>query len=378
MRLMFFYFFLRAGGIEGNLTRMANYFSSDPKNKVSFALMSAMGHFLNSLDLEVKVIDLGLKPFAILDHIKCIFRLAKAIRQERPNFIITGLPAANITLVAAKFLSCTGKKTKIIISERGPTLIWLRNRKNHFLLKLVLRISIIILYRFADQVVVVSDFLIRDLSKIAFIPEQRIKRIYNPVITSALIEKANQNANHPWLLEKTTPVLLAAGRLSSQKNFPLLLRGFAAAYKERPDMRLIILGEGPERQDLEKVASELGITDAISIPGFNENPYAFFSKADIFVLSSDFEGLPTVLIEALASGCSVVSTDCPSGPDEILEGGKYGILIPVGDVEALKSAILDVLSDPEAAEKRTKDFQAHKMHEFSADNAIKEYGKLMG
>jgi len=374
---MFFYWFLRDGGIEKVFTGIANNFSSDPKNKISFALMAATGHFLSFIRPAVKVIDLGLKPFGIIDHIKCILKLTKTIRQERPDFIITGQPAANISVVLAKLFSGTGKKTKVIISEHSPILMWLTNRKNNFLLKLILRLAIIILYRFADRVIVVSDFLISDLSKTALMPKRRIRRIYNPVITPELMEKAGQNANHPWLLEKSGPVIIAVGRLSKQKNFPLLLKGFALARTEHPALRLIILGDGPERQELEKLASALSIADAISMPGFDKNPYAFLRHADIFILSSNFEGLPTALIEALACGTPVISTNCPSGPSEILEGGRYGLLIPVEDAESMKSAILNILANHKAAEERTKDFHQHKMHEFSTDNVIKEYEKLL-
>src|SRR5690606_37626457 len=133
------------------------------------------------------------------------------------------------------------------------------------------------------------------------------------------------------------PVLVAAGRLVPQKNFPLLLAAFAQLRAQRP-ARLLILGEGRERPRLEAAAHELGIAADVALPGHVDNPYAAYARASLFVLSSDWEGLPTVLIEALACGCPIVATDCPSGPAEILQGGRYGSLVPMGDAAALAQA----------------------------------------
>jgi glycosyltransferase involved in cell wall biosynthesis len=165
--------------------------------------------------------------------------------------------------------------------------------------------------------------------------------IFNPIITDDLAERARDDVGHPWL-EDGVPVFVAAGRLRPQKDFPLLLRAFAKVRAERP-VRLIILGEGPDRPGLEQLVAELGIGADVDLPGAVTNPYAYMSRAVAFVLSSRWEGLPTVLVEALGCGAQVIATDCPSGPDEILAGGRYGTLIPVGDLGALVAAMRRVL-----------------------------------
>jgi len=151
--------------------------------------------------------------------------------------------------------------------------------------------------------------------------------------------------NHPWFAPGEPPVILSVGRLTKQKDYPTLIRAFALVHRERP-ARLMILGEGEERPKLEALIQELSLDDDVSLPGFVDNPYAYMARSAVFVLSSAWEGLPTVLIEAMAVGTPVVATDCPSGPAEILEGGKWGKLVPVGDVEALAEAIARKISSP--------------------------------
>jgi glycosyltransferase involved in cell wall biosynthesis len=158
------------------------------------------------------------------------------------------------------------------------------------------------------------------------------------VITPEVREKARARLQHPWFETGQPPVVLAVGRLTKQKDFPLLIRAFAQVCQKRR-ARLIILGEGPDRPLLEAQVSELGLEDEVALPGFVENPYAYMSRAALYVLSSQWEGLPTVLIEALYCGAPVVATDCPSGPREILANGRYGALVPMGDVSALAQAI---------------------------------------
>jgi glycosyltransferase involved in cell wall biosynthesis len=163
--------------------------------------------------------------------------------------------------------------------------------------------------------------------------------IYNPsVMASEVLEKAKSPLDHPWFKPDQPPVLIAIGRLEQQKDYPTMIKAFAEVRQAQP-ARLLILGEGRDRISLEKLIKEYGLDQDVSLPGFVSNPYAYLSRADLFVLSSRWEGLPTVLIEALCCGTQVVSTDCPSGPREILKDGKYGRLTPVGDVGALAAAI---------------------------------------
>ena len=176
---------------------------------------------------------------------------------------------------------------------------------------------------------------------------------------------------HPWLDGSDIPVVIAAGKLKPQKDFETLLRAFALVQAKR-NARLIILGRGPKKQALRELATELGISDCFQLPGHVRNPYAYFSRAAVFVLSSAWEGLPNVLIEAMACGCSVVSTDCPSGPFEILEEGAVGRLVPVGDATAMAKAIIESLDNP-----TRKDVLLARARAFSYEEAISAYESVL-
>ena len=168
-------------------------------------------------------------------------------------------------------------------------------------------------YPWADYIIGNSQGVADDLSQVTGLPRQRIKILYNPVVTPEVREKALALLDHPWFEPGQPPVVLAVGRLTKQKDFPSLIRAFAQVLPKRP-ARLLILGEGVDRPMLEELVEQLGLQDHVSIPGFVENPYAYMSRASLYVLSSRWEGLPTVLIEALYCGLPIVATDCPSGP----------------------------------------------------------------
>ncbi|MEZ5628307.1 MAG: glycosyltransferase, partial [Rhodocyclaceae bacterium] len=173
--------------------------------------------------------------------------------------------------------------------------------------------------------------------------------IRNPVVTPRLSAMAAEPVAHPWIADPSVPLVLAAGRLTEQKDFPTLVRAFAVLRRAQP-ARLVILGDGRQRKKLEALAAELGVADDIDLPGFTPNPYAWMAKANLFVLSSAWEGSPNVLTEALALGVPSVATDCPSGPREVLAGGRFGALVPVGDAAGLGQAMIDTLAAPLPAE----------------------------
>jgi len=212
-------------------------------------------------------------------------------------------------------------------------------------------------------VIAISKGVAEDIAANTGLAPQRITTIYNPVFTSDLLEKASAPLDHPWFAREAPPVILGVGRLAARKDFPTLLKAFALVRSQRP-VRLVILGEGRMRKKLTKLAQSLNIVSDIDMPGYVSNPLAWMSRASVFVLSSTAEGFATVLIEAMASGCRVVSTDCPSGPAEILENGEYGRLVPVGDYQALARAIvaaLDSPHDPEKLKRRAADFSVEKV-----------------
>jgi len=200
-------------------------------------------------------------------------------------------------------------------------------------------------YRRADTVAAVSHGAAADMVSTLGVDASNVSVIYNPVVSPELFAKSAQAVDHPWFKAGEPPVVLAIGRLVRVKNFSMLLRAFSRVRNEMP-ARLLILGEGDERQNLEKLVGQLRLDDDVWMPGFFTNPYAYLKRAAIFVLSSDSEALPTVLIEALALGVPAVATNCKTGPAEILQNGHYGLLVPVGDVDALAAAMLETLCGP--------------------------------
>jgi glycosyltransferase involved in cell wall biosynthesis len=198
-----------------------------------------------------------------------------------------------------------------------------------------------------------------------------MKVIYNPVVTPELFEKVTEPLDHPWFDPGSPPVILGVGRLEKQKDFSTLIRAFAQVQQQRP-ARLMILGEGTERPYLEALVQELGLAEDVALLSFVSNPYAYMVRAAVFVLSSLFEGLPTVLIEAMAVGTPVVSTDCKSGPAEILENGRYGKLVSVGDIKGIAEAILSTLESPSNSEALRR-----KAAQFSLEKAVAEYREVL-
>ena len=222
-----------------------------------------------------------------------------------------------------------------------------------------------------DATVGVSRGVTGVLAEAVGVPAGRVHTVYNPVVSAGLVRDAHRPAGHPWLDRPGPPVVLAAGRLVGQKDFPTLLAAFAGVLARRP-ARLVVLGEGRLRPTLAARAGELGISGHTDFPGFVQNPYAFMAKAGVFALSSANEGLGNVLIEAMACGCPVVSTACAYGPDEILEDGRWGELVPVGDAKALSEAMVRALDRPpprEALRKRASDF--------GVDQAVTCYEELL-
>jgi glycosyltransferase involved in cell wall biosynthesis len=204
------------------------------------------------------------------------------------------------------------------------------------------------IYARAASVIAVSEGVRQDTLALTGLPPERVHAVCNPVITPAMAAQAALPPPHPWLLDHAVPVIMGMGRLTRQKDFPTLLRAFARLRQQLP-ARLLILGEGDQRAALEALAGELGIRADMALPGFSDTPYAWLSRASLFVLSSAWEGSGNVLTEAMALGIPCVSTDCPSGPSEILDQGRHGRLVPVGDVASLSDAMLATLAAPPPA-----------------------------
>ena len=218
-----------------------------------------------------------------------------------------------------------------------------------------------------NKSIVISEEARSDFLRITQLPDCKTMTIYNPVVSDDIREKSMEVNKHKWIANHEVPVIVTAGRLTPQKNHKLLLESIALLLKER-DVRCIILGQGELEKELKDFAYHLGIGEYVDFYGFTSNPYSFFKNADCFVLSSSWEGLPTVLIEALACGCPVVSTDCVSGPKEILDSGKYGKLVPEDNAMALSNAISQTLD-----ESIDKNILMERSSFFTVERAVQNY-----
>jgi glycosyltransferase involved in cell wall biosynthesis len=285
------------------------------------------------LSERVRVIRLGVRHALVGTS-----PLARYLRREQPQALLAALNYINVIALVAARLARTG--TRVVVVEHNTLSV--QNGSSSQWRERLLPALIRRTYPWADAIVAVSDGVADDLARTAALTRERITSINNPVIVPDMTRMAREPCAHPWLRPgHAVPVALAVGRLTRQKGFDTLIRAFAEVRRRR-DARLLILGEGPERGRLDTLVADLSLARDVQLAGWVDNVYAYLARADAFVLSSRWEGLPTVLIEALFCGVPVVATDCPSGPREILDNGRLGRLVPVGDATALAAALDDV------------------------------------
>jgi glycosyltransferase involved in cell wall biosynthesis len=305
--------------------------------RVDLVLVNAEGPLKAEIPAACRLIDLRAGQAS-----RALFKLVSYLKTENPGVILASQTHLNLTAVLARRLSrwpgrlLLSEHIALDFAARNPT-GW-KDRFYPFLSG--------VFYPGADKVILVSQETARHFLQATGLPEKLVRVIYNPIVSKKMLELARLRPDHAWLANPEGPLLLAAGRLTRQKDFETLLRAFAWLKPSLPSARLIILGEGPEHLPLEHLSQSLGIQNAVQFPGFVANPFAYMAQASVFVLSSRWEGFANVLVEALACGTPVVSTDCPSGPAEILADGRYGLLVPVGHPEALAQAILAELNAP--------------------------------
>lgn len=293
--------------------------------------------------------------------------LIEYLRTAKPDAILAAGTQSNLAAIIAR--AAAGITTRLVVSEHNTLSIVAR--RGHGLFRRAYPRLIRCFYPEADAIAAVSRGLAQDLTQTAHLPEELITLVYNPVDAEAVARVGKTLVEHPWLIDRSRPLILGVGRLHRQKDFPTLIHAFAIARKER-DLRLAIVGEGSERKMLERLCHQLGVQDDVLLPGFVDNPYAWMGHASLFVLSSAWEGFAIVLLEALASGCPVISTDCPNGPREILQDGAYGTLVPIGNPEAMAEAMLATLAaPPDAACLRAR------AAEFSVDATVAGYRRLL-
>jgi len=302
--------------------------------EVDLVLARAMGPLLAEVPPSVRLVDLGARR-----TVTSLPALVRYLRNERPAALLSVLHANMVALWAGRLV---GDGLRTIVSERNTLSREAEHYRSSVRMQLMPKLAKLF-YPWADEIVAVSEGVADDLSGMTGLPRERIRVIYNPIVTAELADMARAPLDHPWFAAGQPPVVLAVGRLEAQKDFTTLIRSFALVRRHRPS-RLLILGEGEERPALEALVEDLSLQSDVGLPGFVPNPCPYMAHAALFVLSSKWEGLPGVLIEAMYCGAPVVSTDCPSGPREILADGQYGELVPVGDIDVMARAIEERLA----------------------------------
>ena len=382
---------LEGGGVQRSMLHLARALA-DRGHRVDLLVYKAQGDFVDSVPSAIRVVALETAPVwmgrlhafrAAPEHLihlampvllplksqgtlRCLPALVRYLREERPAVLFSADTYLNLVALWARRLA--GVSVRTLISERIHLSSHLRygaKRRKwrwRFIVPLLRRT-----YPEADRIIAVSRGVADDLRTLVGLPPELVTTVYNPVVDSELAKKAEAPIDHPWFMPGAPPVIIAVGRLTEQKDFPTLLQAFAQVRAQR-QARLLLLGEGRMRRELTALGHALGIAEDMSLHGFTSNPFAYMARAAVFVLSSTYEGLPGVLIQALACGCPVVSTDCPSGAAEILENGQYGQLVPVGDPAAMAQAILATLDAPP-----DRGLLQKRASLFSVDRAVEQY-----
>jgi glycosyltransferase involved in cell wall biosynthesis len=324
---------LSGGGLERLQLDLAPLFIAAGL-EVTFLLGTARGTLVTQVPAEARVVSLN-----VARQLSSLLPIVRYLRRARPDILLVHTEHPAILSLWARLIARTA--TRVIVCQHNT--LSAQSRRTHWQFR-ILPVLFRLFLGWADRIVAVSTGVADDLLTSCGVPRERIDVIYNGVVGGDFARKCAAPVDHPWF-GAGVPVIVAAGRLVEQKDFATLITAFATVARER-DVRLVILGDGPLRSSLTQLAQSLGIAERIDMPGFRTNPLPYLREAALVVLSSRFEGFGMVLAEALACGTPVVSTDCPHGPAEILDYGRYGRLTPVGDRAALAQAMVDTLDAP--------------------------------
>lgn len=298
------------------------------------------------------------------------YKFKRLLQRTRPDVLLSMSSGGNLTACLAHLTARV--ECPLVVAEHNHfSLAWRTASRIRFQRVRLLKH---ILYRRADRVIAVSAGVGEDLIRSIGIKRSQLLVIHNPIVEPELLKRAEESVAHPWFLDDV-PIILAVGRLVLQKDYPTLLDAFCRVRLRGPT-RLVILGDGELRDQLEDLARSRGVQDDVAFLGFVPNPPAYMKRCTVFVLSSRFEGFGNVLVEAMACGAPVVSTDCPSGPNEIISNGNSGLLVPVGDSRALAKAISALLDD-DSFRGRISESGEERAKTFSVDNAVVLYGELL-
>jgi len=355
---------LGGGGAERILLEIIKNLTPK-KFQPQLVLFERRGPYLSQLPSEVKVYDL--KKRRRIDFLKLVIKLAYIIAREKPDIILSFLSYANLISILAKKLAFS--KSRVIVSERGITSLEIKNQRfsriKTFLIKK--------LYPYTERIVAVSQGVKRDLMVNFEIEGRRIEVIYNGLDIERIKELSSEVVNYNWF-KSGIFYIIGIGRLAKEKGFQSLLEAFKLV-REKHKVKLLLLGEGEEFNNLESLCRALSIEKEVAFLGFQDNPYKYLARSNIFVLPSLREGFGNVIIEAMACGIPVIATRCPYGPEEIITDGVNGLLVPVADVDALAEAILKLLDDKHLR-KRLGEAGRKRAEDFSMKKVVSDYEKL--
>lgn len=365
-KVMFFLPSLGGGGAERTVIQLANSFAEQGL-KIHLGVCDLNGEKAKLLpEVSPKIELVNFNCGRVMNSISA---LKIKMKTEHYDCLVATQTHTNIVAGIAKKLA--GVDTRLIFREVSTPS---KNIKLQGIAKFILKTLVNWTYPMAQQVVCVSKGVEADFREYYSYKNNNLSTIYNPVLYDAYFEKLKAPVTHHFFNDSNN-VILAVGRLTEAKNFGFLIRSFKALHDQHADTRLIILGEGELRAEFEALIAELNLTDVVDLPGFDANPYAYFKYASLFVLSSNWEGLPGVLIQALASKVKVVSTDCPSGPMEILDHAKFGLLVECNDQTGLTQAMQKAIF-AEYVQYSDADFDAH-IQQFHKRNVLKQYLHMM-
>jgi len=346
---------LTPGGAERVGLTLAQSFV-ERGHEVDLLVAEKRGTLIDQVPPGVRLVDLDAKRIRDVP-----FQLSRYLRERRPDALQVSLWPLTVAGIIGAWRSRV--PIRVIVSDHISLSRQFGSEKLRLaLLKLTTRFF----YPWADARICVSQGSARDLARLSGMPEQAITTVYNPVPAPA---GGTASSDSIWPAAKAR--FLAVGTLKDQKNHALLIRAFARLDPVL-DAALVILGEGPQRERLEQLVRDLGVTDQVKLAGFSDDLWSFYSAANLFVLSSDFEGFGNVLVEALAAGLPAVSTDCDFGPSEILEGGIYGTLVPCGSEDLLARAMADALDRP-----RHPELLKSRARAFAEETAVDSYLNLL-
>lgn len=329
--------------------------------EVDYLCVETAGPLEGQLQDGVRIVRLERRGF-----VGRLLGVARYLRNECPAALISAMDIANLCVLAK---AVTRVPTKVVTTVHVPYSFYLSRRGS--LIKAVGPLLLRWTLPKADAIVTVSNGVAEDLARFYKAPDKTFT-IYNPVNAEKAQSLAGQPLQHEWFADDQPPVIVSAGRLEVDKDYASLIRAFKRVRQER-DARLIILGEGMQRPLLEALVKELGLNDDVQLPGYVKNPYNYIANASVFALSSLAEGFAMVLLEAMAVGTPIVSTNCLGGVGEVLDEGKYGHLVPVGDIDALAAAINQTI-----AEARQPAFLRSRALEFSQDETVDKYIQISG